>query len=157
MYADTYIYIYLRRWGTKASLQTTAVLQRARADTLLVVFFSRGPLHVSPAEPDLLSRPPCQKQNWISMSELHGYGLHMGAGWAAESLAQGHLKVPQAHSHDCSIARSTIEQPCHNLMAMGCTWVRAQVNRRAYPLQTMTVPLPEAELNSHGRRIDAGR
>ena len=24
-------------------------------------------------------------------------GLHLGAGWAAESLAQGHLKVPQAH------------------------------------------------------------
>ena len=48
----------------------------------------------------------------MSMSELHGYGLHMGAGWAAKSLAQGHLKVPQAH-------------------------------------RAMTVPLPEAELNSH--------
>ena len=29
--------------------------------------------------------------------ELQGYGLHMGAGWAAESLERGHLKVPQAH------------------------------------------------------------
>ena len=54
------------------------------------------------------------------MSELHGYGLHMGAVLAAESLAQGHLKVRQAH-------------------------------------RAMTVPLPEAELNSDGRRIDAGR
>ena len=73
----------------------------------------------------------CQMQNWISMSELHGYGLHMGVGWAAESLAPGHLEVPQAHramtvplpeeesnshalfkTHDCSIARSKIEQPC---------------------------------------------
>ena len=36
----------------------------------------------------------------------------MGAGWAAESLVQGHLKVPQAH-------------------------------------RAMTVPLPEAEMNSH--------
>ena len=42
-------------WGTKDSLQTTALLQRARADTLLALFFTRGPLHVSPAEPDLLS------------------------------------------------------------------------------------------------------
>ena len=41
-------------------------------------------------------------------------------------------------------------------MAMGCTWVRAQVNRGAYSLQTVIVPL-EAELNSHGRKIDAGR
>ena len=57
-------------------------------------------------------RPPCQKQNWISMPELHGYGLHMGAGWAAESLAQGHLKVPPPH-------------------------------------RAMTIPVPEAELNSH--------
>ena len=56
----------------------------------------------------------------MAMSELHGYGLHMGAGWAAESLAQGHLKVLQAQG-------------------------------------AMTVPLPEAELNSHGKRIDAGR
>ena len=31
------------------------------------------------------------------MSELHGYGLHMGGGCAAESLAQAHLKVSQAH------------------------------------------------------------
>ena len=46
------------------------------------------------------------------MSELHGYGLRMGADWAAESLAQGHLKVPEAH-------------------------------------RAVTVPLPEAELNSH--------
>ena len=47
-------YTLLRRWRTKTSLQTTALLQRARADTLLAVFFTRGPLHASPAEPDLL-------------------------------------------------------------------------------------------------------
>ena len=47
--------------------------------------------------------------------ELHGYRLHMGAGWAAESLAPRALEgTPGAQSHDCSIARSRIEQPCHN-------------------------------------------
>ena len=38
------IHIHLRRWGTKPSLQTTALLQRARAETFLAVFFTRGPL-----------------------------------------------------------------------------------------------------------------
>ena len=41
-------------------------------------------------------------------------------------------------------------------MTVGSTWVRTQANRGAYPLQIIIVPLPEAELNNHGRRIDAG-
>ena len=86
---NTYIYIYLRKWGTKATLQTTALMQRARADTLLSLHEGRCRYH---RRAGFVVRPSCQKQNWISMSELHGYGLHMGAGWAAESLAQGHLK-----------------------------------------------------------------
>ena len=41
-------------------------------------------------------------------------------------------------------------------MTVGYIWVRTQANRGAYPLQIIIVPLPEAELNNHGRRIDAG-
>ena len=96
------------------------LLQRSRAETFLAVFFTQKPLHVSPAEPDLLS---------------------------------DHL------------ARSRIEYRCQNCTAMGCIRARVgQLNRLPrgtwmkvpHAHRAMTVPLPEAELNSHGRGIDAG-
>ena len=137
--AYKYKYKHLRRWGTRASLQTTALLQRA--DTLLAVFFTRGRLHVSPAEPDLLSdhlargriEYPCQNCT------------AMGCIWARVGQLNRLMTVPLPEA----------ELNSHAWMAMGCTWVRAQVNRGGYPLQTMIVPLPEAELNSHSRRIGA--
>ena len=126
MYIHMYnIYIYISNWmpekvGDESQPPNNcSVAKSTRRHTFDCFLYTRAAACIT-SRARFVVRPPCQKQNWISMSELHSYGLHMGADWAAESLAHGHLKVPRAH-------------------------------------RAMIVPLPEAELNSHGGRIDAGR
>ena len=46
----------------------------------------------------------CQKQNWKAMPQFNGYGLYLGSG-------SSQSRRLSASNHDCSIARSRIEQP----------------------------------------------
>ena len=127
-----------------------SVAKSTRRHTFVCFLYTRGPLHVSPAEPDLLSDHLARSRIEYPCQNCTAMGC-IWAGWAAESLAHcpGHLKVPQVHramtlplpeaelnshatiewlwvvpglglkpieapirfKHDCSIARSRIEQP----------------------------------------------
>ena len=100
LYSQVYFHYGYQTWitweggGRKPASKQLLCCKEPRAHTLLAAFFTQGPLHVSPAEPDLLSDHLARSRNEYP---LHGYGLQMGVGWAAESLAQKHLKVAQAH------------------------------------------------------------
>ena len=87
---NTYIYIYTWESGGRKPPSKQLLWCKEHAPTHFCLY-TRGRCRYH-RRAGFVVRPSCQKQNWISMSELHGYGLHMGAGWAAESLAQGHLK-----------------------------------------------------------------